>query len=115
MGIPLLKQNAEAANGKFAISSAEKHGTMVQASFQLDHLDRPPMGDMTDTITGLAAGNANSDFIVTFITDQGEYIFNTAEVKEALEDTPIYDQQVVTYLKEMLTENIEANCGIQIG
>lgn len=114
MGIPLLKQNAEAAGGSFAISSAEKQGTMVQASFQLDHLDRPPLGDLTDTITSLAAGNADTDFIITFITDQGEYIFNTREVKEVLDDTPIYDSQVVKYLKEMLAENIEAQCSLKV-
>lgn len=111
MGIPLLKQNAEQSDGTFSISSAEKKGTMVNASFQLDHLDTPPMGDVVDTVVGMATSQPEIDFIFTYITDQGEFIFNTKDVKEALDGTPMHDPQVVKYLKEMVVENIEEYCG----
>jgi len=114
LGIPLLKQNAERCEGQFAISSAEKSGTMVNASFSLNHIDRPPVGDLVNTVVGLAAGTPKTDFIFTCITDQGEYVFKTREVKEVLEDTPISDTQVVKYLNEMVAENIKETCGIQI-
>lgn len=111
LGISLLKQNAEQANGNFTISSGEGRGTMINASFQLDHLDTPPPGDVIDTIVTLTTGNPKVDFIYSHITDQGEYIFDSRKVKEALDDVPIYDSQVANFLRDMLTENIEENCG----
>lgn len=114
MGISLLKQNAEMSGGTFSISSAENKGTMLNATFQLDHLDTPPIGDIIDTMVGITAGTPQCDFMFTYITDKGEYLFNTKEVKEVLEETPISDPQVVKYLKEMLIENIEQDCGIKL-
>lgn len=111
MGIPLLKQNAEQSAGKFSISSAEKKGTMVNASFQLDHLDTPPMGHVVDSVVGLATSQTEIDFIFTYMTDHGEFIFSTKDVKEALEGTPMHEPQVTRYLKEMIIENIEEYCG----
>lgn len=111
LGISLLKQNAEQANGNFSISSGEGKGTMINAGFRLDHLDTPPLGDVIDTVVILTSGNPKSDFIYTHITDQGEYTFDSRKVKEVLEGVPIYDSQVVTFLREMLKENIEENCG----
>lgn len=113
LGISLLKQNAEQANGSFSISSGEGRGTMINASFQLDHLDTPPIGDIIDTIVTLTTGNPKVDFIYSHITDRGEYTFDSRKIKEVLEDVPIYDSQVATFLREMLKENIEENCGME--
>ena len=113
LGISLLKQNAEQANGSFSISSGEGRGTMLNATFQLDHLDTPPLGDVIDTIVILTTGNPKVDFIYSHITDQGEYTYDSRKVKEVLEDVPIYDSQVATFLRDMLRENIEENCGAE--
>jgi hypothetical protein len=49
LGLSLLKQNAENANGSFAVTSEEGRGTKVIAVFQHSNIDRPPLGDIWDT------------------------------------------------------------------
>jgi signal transduction histidine kinase len=49
LGLSLLKQNVENANGSFAVTSEEGGGTKVIAVFQHSNIDRPPLGDIWDT------------------------------------------------------------------
>ena len=46
LGLPLLKQTAEMTGGAMDIQSTVGVGTTVTATFGLDHIDRPPMGDV---------------------------------------------------------------------
>jgi hypothetical protein len=55
LGLPLLKEAAEMANGKLEIRSIPNVGTNIRATFQLSHIDRKPFGDMAETITALLA------------------------------------------------------------
>lgn len=50
LGLPLLKQAAEAAGGSCEIASSEGTGTRVRAWFKYDHVDRQPIGDMVETL-----------------------------------------------------------------
>ena len=50
LGIPLFKQAALMAGGDFSITSRQGEGTRLTATFELDNIDRAPMGDL--------AGNA---------------------------------------------------------
>ena len=107
MGIPLLKHSAEQANGYLKINSEVGIGTIVQATFKYDHIDRPPLGDIAGTIVLLVAANPEIDFkYIHYINDQ-EYKFITSEVKEILGDMKISDPKIRGFLKEMITENLE--------
>ena len=57
LGIPLLQQNAERTGGKVSIVSQPGQGTTLTARFGHSHLDRPPLGDVAETLTLLAAAN----------------------------------------------------------
>ncbi|MEA3505335.1 MAG: ATP-binding protein [Bacteroidota bacterium] len=114
LGISLLKQNAEKTGGSFSISSAPEKGTMLNATFTLNNLDTPPIGDIVDTMVALTSGNPNNDFIYSHITDAGEYTFKTKKVKKILGDIAIYDTQVTKFLREMIKENILENCKIKV-
>ena len=114
LGISLLKQNAEKTGGSFSISSALGKGTMLNACFTLDNIDTPPIGDIVDTIVALAAGNPDSEFIYSHITDDGEYTFKTTDVKEVLDGVPIYSSDVTKFLREMIKENILEYCKEQV-
>ncbi len=107
LGIPLLKQNSERTGGKFIISSTIGIGTKVEAYFIYNNIDRLPLGDMAGTMAMLASANPNIDFIYKHSTLKETYIFDTREVKEALDGVPITELAVVKYLKEMINENLE--------
>ncbi|WP_321279214.1 ATP-binding protein [Marinifilum fragile] len=106
LGLSLLKQNAEMTGGKMEISSKVGVGTELKATFSHKHLDRPALGDIAGTMVLLVGANPEMDFVYTHITDGGEYIFDTKEVKEVLDDMPVSDPNIMRYLKEMIKENL---------
>ena len=50
LGLPLLKEAARQAGGSFELWSERGKGTVVTASFIRDHLDRPPLGDLAESM-----------------------------------------------------------------
>ncbi len=106
MGLALLKQNAEQAGGSFFIASEQGKGTTVTALFGHEHIDRPPLGDITGVVVQLAAAFPDTRFVYTHKTPTGEFVFDTNEVKEILGDVPVSDPEVRSYLKEMIEENL---------
>ena len=81
-------------------------GTLLKAIFQHDNLDRPMMGDIAGVIILTAAANENIHFVYTHKTESGEYVFDTKEIKEALDGISMNQSQVIRYLKEMIIENL---------
>jgi hypothetical protein len=106
LGIPLFKQNAERAGGYLTITSELGKGTLLKAVFQHDNLDRPMMGDISGVIILTVAANENIRFVYTHKTESGEYVFDTDEIKEALDGISMNQPQVIRYLKEMIEENL---------
>ena len=108
LGLPLLKHNAELANGNLDITSTLGEGTTIVATFEFNHIDRVPLGDIEGVVVMLAQMNPTLDFVYKHITPKGYYCFDTREVKEALEDLPIQHLSIQKYLKEMIEENLKA-------
>ncbi len=102
LGLTLLKQAAEMANGKFSIESNEGKGTIVRASFQYSHIDRQPLGDVGKTIETLVIGNPSVNFLYEHRKDGKLSIFDTEEIREKLQDIPISSSQGIRILREGL-------------
>ncbi|MDL2251294.1 ATP-binding protein [Odoribacter sp. OttesenSCG-928-J03] len=102
LGIPLLKQNAERTEGSFTITSKKGEGTTVNVLFKFSHLDRPPMGDIAETIALLASANPDIHLIYKHTTNDGQYIFDTEEVKKILDGVPINMPEIVLALMDMI-------------
>lgn len=107
LGIPLFKQNAEQTGGSFEIDSELGKGTNLNANFIKDNIDRPPLGDIGGSIVLSASSYTDIRFVYSHKTDIGEYVFDTDEIKEALDGLPLNTPQVIKYLKEMITENLD--------
>jgi hypothetical protein len=107
LGIPLFKYGAEQAGGSFSISSVPGEGTELIAVFRHSHLDRPPQGDIAGVISILASVNPDLDFVYRHSVNEVEFIFDTREIKEALDDVSLREPAVMNYLKEMIEENLK--------
>ncbi len=106
MGVSLLKQNAEQTGGWLKIESTQGMGTKLTATFNLDHIDRPPIGDISGVMALIIGGNPEVRFKYNHFVEGGQYVLDTLEVNEALEGTPINDPLIIRFLKEMLNENL---------
>ncbi len=84
MGLPLLRQTADAVNGKVDIRSEPGKGTTVEFTFDARHIDTPPLGDLPATVLGLMTFNGTYDLIVKRTTPADGYSVARSELTEAL-------------------------------
>jgi len=106
LGISLLKQNAEQTGGSLNIWSKEGDGTTLEVVFSHSNIDRPVLGNIAETMMLLVGANPEMDFLYKHTTSEGEYVFDTKEVKGVLEEVSLSDPNILVYLKEMINENI---------
>src|SRR5690554_3090721 len=90
LGIPLFKQNAEACDGSFSMRSVLGEGTVLEATFKKDHIDRMPVGSLADTIINSIIGHPETDFYLQLLHNTQDqtltYEFDTRLLKEELGD-----------------------------
>lgn len=108
LGLPLLKQNAERTEGKLMIESSPNKGTEVKVQFGYNHIDRLPTGDIGGIMALTVSSYPAIDFIYEHNTTEGTFIFDTKEIKETLEDVPINNPKVISFIKELIHDNLEA-------
>ncbi|NLK49053.1 MAG: ATP-binding protein [Candidatus Cloacimonetes bacterium] len=111
LGIPLFKQNAELSNGSFKMASEPGFGTVLTVDFQLDHIDRMPLGNLKDTLLGVIIGHPEVDFYICLIySERGKeqsFHLDTAAIKEELGDIPLTYPDVIEYIDQSLNEGIQ--------
>jgi anti-sigma regulatory factor (Ser/Thr protein kinase) len=104
LGIPLLKSSAESANGKLLIDSAKGKGTTITATFQLSHIDRKPLGKISDTILMLVAGNPDINFKFLHQKNGSKFIFDSKKYKDELIASGADSTGILIKLKKYLKE-----------
>jgi signal transduction histidine kinase len=114
LGIPLLSQAVKDCEGEMKIETEKGRGSRIMASFQLDHIDRKPLGDITATITVLIAGNPRIDFDFQLLREDKELIIDTAELKKDLGEVPINSPEVIKIIKDTINAWLkQTNCMIE--
>jgi hypothetical protein len=106
LGLSLLKQNAERANGSFSIHSELNKGTKVKAVFQLSNVDRPPLGDIGDTYYFTLLANENIALNYTHKTESGRFEIRSEEIKTMLENVSIKQKEIKDAIIEMFKNNL---------
>ena len=113
MGIPLLKLACEQTGGSLAISSVTEeadpvaHGTHVTATFDMNHIDFTPLGDVSSTVLTLIQGHPDRDFMFRHRLQGGDVELDTRELREVLEDVPLNSYDVMEWIRGNLQEQYE--------
>ncbi len=106
LGISLFKLAAELTEGFLKIESKEKVGTKVTTVFTHDHIDRAPLGDISDTIITLIS-RGDADIIYNHKYNDTSYHFSTIEVKEVLAGIPLNDPSIIMWIKDNIKEGLK--------
>lgn len=106
LGIPFLKEAAEACNGYFNIDSTEGIGTTLGVEFQRSHIDRMPLGDLESTYLNLLVGYPNVHWIFRYKMDKKEFLLDDQLLKKELVDIPLSDPIVLAYLRNLISNAI---------
>lgn len=111
LGLSMIKMVSEQTSGEFQLTSKPNEGTTLKVSFDIHHMDMPPLGDFGDVIVMLAIHQDMNDFTFTYEKDNKQYIFHLNDMKELLGDT-LHDIYVMNYLKDYINQEINRVRGI---
>ena len=106
LGLPFLKQATELCNGSFSIESVLGKGTTVTAAFQHSHINRMPLGDLSNTILTLVVGYPQTDLVYRHKLDERSFEFDTRPIKAELGDVPLSEPSVIEYLRREISDSL---------
>jgi hypothetical protein len=106
LGIPLLKEAAEACNGFLTLQSEPGVGTRLDVQFQRSHIDRMPLGNLADTFIQLLVMNPSIHWVFLYKVDDREFNLDYAEIKEALDGVSLTEPPVLNTIREMVETGI---------
>lgn len=109
MGLSLFCAAARQTGGDLTISSQKGVGTSVRAWFCYTHIDRQPLGDMSETMMTLISGNPSMDFVYRHAIDEKGFVLDTREVKQILgQEADFSCPEIVLWLREYIKEGIQS-------
>jgi anti-sigma regulatory factor (Ser/Thr protein kinase) len=106
LGIPLLKEAAEACKGSLTIESQVGKGTELRVDFQRSNIDRMPLGNLTDTIINLVIANPSVNIMFKYIVNDEMFFYDDKKVKDELKDVSLSDPLVLSFLREYIENGI---------
>lgn len=106
LGIPMFKQAAETCEGRFSITSSPGVGTDIVADFRYSHIDRMPLGNMSDTLITIINSSEKIDLMYTHAIGNEKFTLSTKEIKKTLGELPITNLDVLIWLRDYIKENL---------
>lgn len=107
LGLPMLKQATQTAEGTFFLRSEVGKGTVVHAEFRHSHIDRQPLGDIAGVITMLILGNPDIDIVYTHKRNGSSYVLDTRELREGLGEVPLNTMEVLNLIRDNIREGLD--------
>lgn len=107
LGLALFKAAAERCNGKLEIKSQPGVGTEVTADFQLNHIDRPPLGDIKSTVLSIVLANQQVDLHYIHQVDNRRFELDTEAIRSELDGVPLTEPKIRQWLEDYLQQNLD--------
>ena len=108
LGIPMMAENCRLAGGDLRIESELGRGTVLTATLDTKSIDCLPLGDLPGTVTTLVTMNPDRpDFTLHCFSPRGEMLFDTREIRAALQGVPLNEPEIAAWMQESLREEIE--------
>ena len=120
LGVPFFQEAAEACNGGLTVHSVPGEGARLQATFEHDHIDRMPLGDLPGTALALLVAHPEIHWRFTYQLIPGdgnqpkEFVFDDAPIKEILAGVPVSEPDVLAYLRQTLQDGFTSVNGDEL-
>ncbi len=108
LGIPLLKEAAEACNGNLEISSKLGKGTKVFVDFQRSHIDRMPLGDVATTFLNLMIAHPEIHFHFRYLVGKEEFLLDDEMIKRELQGVSLTEPLVLGFLRNLIESGVNS-------
>lgn len=107
LGIPFFNSTCINCGGSLEIKTKLGVGTTLHGTMIYDDIDRPPLGDIVSTITGLVTSNEEININYYHYYNDEVFHLETREIKEAVGDIPLSNIAIYKWLKEYIKEGLE--------
>jgi hypothetical protein len=107
LGLPLLKAAAEGCNGGLTIESQLGKGTKTQITFQHSHIDRMPLGDLTNTWLTLLLGSPEVNWVFSYQMDDEVFFIDDTEIKNELDGISLTEPSIMHIIRELIRNGVE--------
>lgn len=107
LGLPLLDMYTKLCDGFLNIESELGKGTKVEAVFKYSHIDRPPLGNIAETIKIIIIANPEVEFKYRHIVNDRVFHLSTQELINVLGGVPLCKPSVIEWLGEYLTNSLD--------
>lgn len=105
MGLALLSMMAEQTGGRVEIESAVGVGTTVTAWYRTDHIDCPPMGDLSGTVALLIQGAPDVEWTYRHSVPKGTVTLDTRQLRAVLgPEVALSEPEVALWIRDHLRE-----------
>lgn len=102
LGLPLLAQAARETGGEISVRPGNTSGTIITASFKKSHIDLKPLGDISETLVVLIAGNPQVEFLFTYSQNSDTFSLDTRSIKKELDGVPVNSAPVLSFLRDYI-------------
>lgn len=109
LGTSLMDMVCKQSGGNFKIDSEVGVGTTVVAQMQLNHLDRPPLGDLVGTLKLMVmAYGEKVNLKFEYLLNGKSFCFSTRDLKDVIgEELSFTQPEILEWLAEFFSENIK--------
>lgn len=107
LGIPIFKELCETCLGSFQIESQEKKGTKLIGTLKYSSIDRPPMGNIVDTIYTLIINDEEVDITYNHLFNNKKFTLNTKEIKQILDGVSFKQIDIMMWIKGYIKEGLQ--------
>jgi hypothetical protein len=103
LGLSMLSESVRATGGEMTVESSLGKGTRVRATFQSNHIDMKPLGDVPQTLLTLMAGHPEIELRYDHTIGGDTFSFDTGEIQAEL-GSPQALRQIGERLRKGLDE-----------
>ncbi len=102
-GLALLRGTCELVDGTFRVLSRPGRGTLVSAELPADHPDRPPLGNVAESLQALLVGCGDVEVCFAHRVDGAGYRIDTRTVRRVVGEaysTPTVRRWLIEQVRE---------------
>ncbi len=107
LGLALLREAAEATGGELKVFSEPGRGTKILATFQRDHIDRKPLGDIGSTLVGIILGAHGANLTYMHEIDGRKFLLETEQLRREIEPLPLGNPEVLEWIRNYVNESLK--------
>lgn len=106
LGLPLMDMSTKRCGGYLKIDSIPGQGTVIEAMYQHNHLDRPPMGNLVETIKSILVASPVLQFSYYHTVNNKSLSISSHEIADVLDGIPLTQPDILIWLHGYLSDNI---------